>query len=66
MSCDELPAAVQTQQEEGEEHLCFPAGLDCSRELVAELTAQAVSALDGFASPDFLVWLANTLAQRTK
>ena len=41
-------------------------GLDRSRELVAELTAQAISALDGFASPDFLVWLANTLAQRTK
>lgn len=41
-------------------------GLDRSRELVQELTAQAVAALDGFSSPDFLVWLANTLAQRTK
>ena len=37
-----------------------------SRELVEELTAQAVAALDGFSSRDFLVWLANTLAQRTK
>lgn len=41
-------------------------GLDRSRELVQELTDQAVSALSGFSSPDFLVWLANTLAQRTK
>lgn len=41
-------------------------GLERSRELVEELTAQAVAALDGFASRDFLVWLANTLAQRTK
>ena len=41
-------------------------GLDRSRELVQELTTQAVSALSGFSSPDFLVWLANTLAQRTK
>lgn len=41
-------------------------GLDRSRELVEELTAQAVSALDGFSSPDFLVWLAGSLAQRTK
>ena len=41
-------------------------GLECSRELVEELTAQAVAALDGFSSRDFLVWLANTLAQRTK
>ena len=41
-------------------------GLDRSQELVQELTTQAVSALSGFSSPDFLVWLANTLAQRTK
>ena len=41
-------------------------GLERSRELVEKLTAQAVSALAGFSSPDFLVWLANTLAQRTK
>lgn len=41
-------------------------GLERSQELVEELTAQAVSALDGFSSPDFLVWLANTLAKREK
>ena len=39
-------------------------GLDACRSLVDQLTEQAVSALDGFEQPGFLVWLAEEMAQR--
>lgn len=40
-------------------------GLEGSRALVEELTKQAVEALTGFEQPEFLIWLAETLAKRT-
>lgn len=40
-------------------------GLEGSRALVEELTQQAVDALEGFEHPEFLLWLARTLARRT-
>lgn len=39
-------------------------GLEESHELVKKLTAQAVEALECFEHPEFLVWLAQTLADR--
>lgn len=41
-------------------------GLEGCATLVEELTRQAVEAMDGFAQPEFHVWLARSLAQRTK
>ena len=40
-------------------------GLEGSRVLVEELTKKAVEALSGFERPEFLIWLAETLAKRT-
>ncbi len=40
-------------------------GLEGSRALVEELTKQAVEVLTGFEQPEFLIWLAETLAKRT-
>ena len=40
-------------------------GLEGSRAMVAELTGEAVAALEGFQQPEFLIWLAETLARRT-
>ena len=34
--------------------------------LVEELTRQGIAALSGFDAPDFHIWLAQSLAQRTK
>ena len=39
-------------------------GLEGCRSMVNKLTEQAVCALDGFEQPDFLVWLAEEMAQR--
>ena len=39
-------------------------GLEGCRSLVDKLTEQAIHALDGFAQPGFLVWLAEEMAQR--
>ena len=39
-------------------------GLDGCRSLVDKLTEQAISALDDFEQPGFLVWLAGEMAQR--
>ena len=33
---------------------------------VEELTRRAVRAVDGFAQPEFHIWLARSLAQRTR
>ena len=41
-------------------------GLEGSRSMVAQLTEKAVEALAGFEQPEFLIWLAETLARRTK
>ncbi len=41
-------------------------GLEGSGALVEQLTEEAVSALNGFPQPDFLIWLARELASRRK
>ena len=41
-------------------------GLEGCQRLVDELTARAVAALDGFEGPEFHVWLAESLARRSK
>lgn len=41
-------------------------GLEGCAALVEELTRQAVGAMEGFARPEFHVWLARSLAQRMK
>ena len=41
-------------------------GLEDCAALVEELTRRAVRAVDGFAQPEFHIWLARSLAQRTK
>lgn len=41
-------------------------GLEGCAALVEELTRQAVEAMEGFAQPEFHIWLARSLAQRTK
>lgn len=41
-------------------------GLEGCAALVEELTRQAVAAMDGFPQPEFHIWLARSLAQRTK
>ena len=41
-------------------------GVDGCAALVEELTRQAIEALSGFGEPDFHIWLARSLAQRTK
>lgn len=41
-------------------------GLEGCAALVEELTRQAVEAMEGFARPEFHVWLAKSLAQRMK
>lgn len=41
-------------------------GLEGCAALVEKLTRQAVEALEGFSQPEFHVWLAGSLAQRTK
>lgn len=40
-------------------------GLEESRAMVEQLTERAVEALQGFDNPDFLIWLARSLALRT-
>ena len=40
-------------------------GLEGSRAMVEKLTGEAVAALAGFQQPEFLIWLAETLARRT-
>ena len=44
----------------------FALGLEGSGALVEQLTEEAVSALNGFPQPDFLIWLARELASRRK
>lgn len=39
-------------------------GLEGCRKLVDELTDRAIHALDGFEQPEFLIWLAEEMAQR--
>ena len=41
-------------------------GLEGCAALVDQLTRQGVEALSGFDAPDFHIWLAQSLAQRTK
>ena len=41
-------------------------GLEGCAALVEELTRRAARAVDGFAQPEFHIWLAKSLAQRTK
>lgn len=41
-------------------------GLEGCQRLVDELTARAVTALDGFEKPEFHIWLAELLARRNK
>ena len=41
-------------------------GLEGCAALVEKLTRQAVEAIDGFAEPEFHIWLARSLAERTK
>lgn len=41
-------------------------GLEDCAALVEKLTRQAVEAIDGFAEPEFHIWLARSLAERTK
>ena len=40
-------------------------GLEGSRAMVEKLTGEAVAALAGFQQPEFLIWLAETLARRS-
>lgn len=39
-------------------------GLEKCKQLVDKLTQQAIQALDGFEQPEFLIWLAQEMAQR--
>ena len=47
-------------------HIFTALGLEGSGALVEQLTEEAVSALNGFPQPDFLIWLARELASRRK
>ena len=62
----ELGKPVGSDQTNEKNTFVTALGLEGCATLVEELTRQAVEAMDGFVQPEFHVWLARSLAQRTK
>lgn len=65
-SQEELGKPVGSDQSNEKSTFVSALGLDSCAELVNKLTRQSVEALQDFDSSGFLVWLAESLAQRTK
>lgn len=64
---EELGKPVGSDAENGKRTFAALYGAERCRELVEQKTAAAIQALKGsFESPDFLIWLAESLAHRTK
>lgn len=62
----ELGKPVGSDRVNGKSTFVTALGLEGCAALVEELTRRAVRAMDGFARPEFHIWLAKSLAQRTK
>ena len=65
-SPEELGKPVGSDQTNEKSTFVTALGLEGCTALVEELTRQAIGALEGFEDPGFHIWLAQTLAQRTK
>ena len=65
-SPEELGKPVGSDQANEKSTFVTALGLEGCAALVEELTRQAIGALEGFEAPGFHIWLAQTLAQRTK
>ena len=65
-SDQELGKPVGSDQTNEKSTFVTALGLEGCQRLVDELTARAVAALDGFDGPEFHIWLAESLARRSK
>lgn len=65
-SQEELGKPIGSDQANEKSTFVSALGLDSCAELVNKLTRQSVEALQDFDSSSFLIWLAESLAQRTK
>ncbi len=65
-SFEELGKPVGSDQVNEKSTFVTALGLEGCAGLVGELTSQAIEAINGFAEPAFHIWLAQSLAQRTK
>lgn len=65
-SAEELGKPVGSDQTNEKSTFVTALGLKGCAALVEKLTQQAVEAIDGFAAPEFHIWLARSLAKRTK
>lgn len=65
-SPEELGKPVGSDQTNEKSTFVTALGLEGCAALVEELTRQAIGALEGFEDPGFHIWLAQTLALRTK
>lgn len=62
---DELGKPIGSDNENEKSTFVTALGVERCALLVEELTRDAIAALDGFEQPDFLIWLAEKMAQRT-
>lgn len=65
-SFEELGKPVGSDQANEKSTFVTALGLEGCASLVGELTSQAIEAINSFAEPAFHIWLAQSLAQRTK
>ena len=65
-SREELGKPVGSDQVNQKSTFVTALGLDGCAKLVEQLTQQGIEALSGFEAPDFHIWLAQSLARRTK
>lgn len=65
-SLEELGKPVGSDRTNEKSTFVTALGLEGCAALVEKLTRQAVEAIDGFAEPEFHIWLARSLAERTK
>ena len=63
---DELGKPIGSDQANEKSTFVTALGLEACARLVDELTGQAIAALNGFEQPEFLIWLAEQMAQRKK
>ena len=62
---EELGKPVGSDQVNGKSTFVTALGLDGCAMRIEQLTQQGIEALSGFAAPEFHIWLARQLAQRT-
>ena len=65
-SAQELGKPVGSDQANGKSTFVTALGLDGCEALVERLTREAIDALEGFEQPEFHIWLAQKMADRTK